>query len=162
MDGLDSCCSWWSPRTWQPIWCLPLVMVEALASSPGVSTGASPRAMNRQLEAIQYICQSYSDLATEVLSQVNEVVTMEIRAVSHFFSNSEARFVASPFWIFGIFPIVSELLQAMRRLGCPICSSWWTWIRCRSTALGMGCLDLFATWVSSLLLGGHDLAHFFI
>ena len=67
-------------------------MAQALASSPGVSAGASPRALNRELQAIQYISQSYSDLATVILSQVNEVVTMEIRAVSHFFSNSKARF----------------------------------------------------------------------
>ena len=91
--GLDSCCSWWSPRTWQLIWRLSLAVAQALASSPGVSAGASPRAMSRELQAIQYISESYlADLATEVLSQVNEVVTMEIRAVSHFFSNSKARF----------------------------------------------------------------------
>ena len=32
-----------------------------------------------------------------MLSQVDEVVTMEIRAVSHFFSSSKARFVVSTF-----------------------------------------------------------------
>ena len=51
----DSCCSWWSPRTWQLIWRLSLAVAQALASSPGVSAGASPRAMSRELQAIQYI-----------------------------------------------------------------------------------------------------------
>ena len=74
-------------------------MAQALASSPGVFARASPRAMNRELQAIQYISESYlADLATEVLSQVNEVVTMEIRAVSHFFANSKARFVVTTFF----------------------------------------------------------------
>ena len=44
--------------------------------------------------------------------------------------------------------------QASQRCGCPICSSWWTWIRCQSTAPEMGRLDLFTMWACLFLLGG--------
>ena len=64
----------------------------------------------------QWTCSNKSIHLSELLSrlssgaQVNEVVTMEIRAVSRFFSNSKASCAASPFWIFGM--TVLELSQA--------------------------------------------------
>ena len=78
-----------------------LVLVFGCGSGFGLFSWSFCRCISQShehVQAIQHISQSYfADLATLVLSQVNEVVTKEIRAVSHFFSNSEARFVASPF-----------------------------------------------------------------
>ena len=63
---------------------MSLQAVQALASSAGVSAGASLRAL-KILK--QFNCGS--------LSEVTEVVTMQTRAVSHFFSSSKARFGVS-------------------------------------------------------------------